>query len=174
MTFGPWRRLSGEELMPLNCSVEEDSWEPWMQGDQTNPKGNQPRIFIGRTDAKADAPILWPPDAMSQLIGKDVDGGKGWREKKREVEEEMVRQHHRCNGHEFEQTLGDSEWKGSLVCCSPWICKESDMAYQLRDWIELRSLLDIHFNYRSVYMSISNSLTVPSLHPSPCNDKSTF
>ena len=49
-----------------------------MQGDQTNPKGNQPRIFIGRTDAKADALILWPPDAMSQLIiGKDADGGKG-------------------------------------------------------------------------------------------------
>ena len=48
-----------------------------MQGDQTNPKGNQPRIFIGRTDARADARILWPPDAMSQLIGKDADGGKG-------------------------------------------------------------------------------------------------
>ena len=62
-----------------------------MQGDQTNPKGNQSWIFIGRTDAKADARILWPPDAMSQLIGKDADGGKGWREKKREVEEEMVR-----------------------------------------------------------------------------------
>ena len=57
-----------------------------------NPKGNQPWIFIGRTDAEAEAPILWPPDAKSQLIGKDPDAGKDWRQKEKgEAEVEMVR-----------------------------------------------------------------------------------
>ena len=55
-----------------------------------NPKGNQPWIFIGSTDAEAEAPILWPPDAKSQLIGKDPDAGKNWRQKKGEAEDEMV------------------------------------------------------------------------------------
>ena len=93
-----------------------------------NPKGNQPWIFIGRTDAEAEAPILWPPDAKSQLIGKDPDAGKDWgqEEVKRVTENEMVRWHHKLSGHEFEQTPGDSEGQGRLVCCSPWGCKESD------------------------------------------------
>ena len=67
--------------MLLNCGVGEDSWESLEhQGDQpVNPKGNQPWIFIGRTDAEAEAPILWPPDAKSPLIGKDPDAGKDWR-----------------------------------------------------------------------------------------------
>ena len=74
-----------------------------------NPKGNLPWIWIGRTDAEAEAPILWPPDAKSQLIGKDSDAGKHWRQmEKRVVEDEMV-SYHQLYGHEFEQTLGDSE-----------------------------------------------------------------
>ena len=69
-----------------------------------NPKGNQPWIFIGRTEA--EAPILWPPDAKSWLTGKDPDAGKDWRQKeKRTTEDEMVRLHCWLNGHEFEQTL---------------------------------------------------------------------
>ena len=57
-----------------------------------NPKGNQPWIFIGRTDAEAEAPVLWPPDVKSRLIGKDPDAGKDWRQKeKRAAEDEMVR-----------------------------------------------------------------------------------
>ena len=56
-----------------------------------NPKGNQPWIFVGRTDTKAEAPILWPPDAKSQVIGKDPDAGKNWRQKKRGAEDEMIR-----------------------------------------------------------------------------------
>ena len=75
------------------------------QGYQTS----QSWIFIGRTDAETDAPILWPPDAKSQLIGKDSDAGKHWRQmEKRVVEDEMV-SYHQLYGHEFEQTLGDSE-----------------------------------------------------------------
>ena len=94
-----------------------------------NSKWNQPWIFIGRTDAVVEAPILWPPEVKSQLIGKDPDAGKEWgQEKKGVTEDEMVGWHHQLNGHEFEQTQEDSEGQGSLTCCSPWGCKESDMA----------------------------------------------
>ena len=68
-----------------------------------HPKGNQPWIFTEKTDAEAEAPIVWPPDEKSQLIKKDPDAGKDWRQKeKRAAEEQMVRKHHRLNGHEFE------------------------------------------------------------------------
>ena len=71
--------------------------------------------------AKAETPILWPPDAKSRLIRKDPDAGKDWGwEKKRMTEDEMVGWHHRFNGHEFEKILGDSGGQGSLACCSPW------------------------------------------------------
>ena len=90
--------------------------------------GNQPWIFIRRTDPEAEGPILWPLDPKSGLIGKDPDAGKDWRwEEKGTTEDEMVGWHHRLNGHEFEQTLADSVEQGSLACCSPWDCKESDM-----------------------------------------------
>ena len=85
-----------------------------------NPKGNQPWIFMGRTDAKAEAPVLWPPDAKCQLFGKDPDAEKDWRQKEKETEDEMVGWHHWLSGHEFEQTPGDSEGQGSLECWSPW------------------------------------------------------
>ena len=92
-----------------------------------NPKGNQLWIFIGRTDAEAEAPILWPPDAKSQLIGKDPDAGRDpGQEEKGPAEHNMIGWHHQLNGHEFEQALRDSEGQGSLVCCSPWGFKESD------------------------------------------------
>ena len=93
-----------------------------------NPKGNQPWIFIGRTDAEAEAPILWLPIAKSQLIRKDPDAGKNWRqEEKRVTEDEIVGWHNQLNGHDFEQAAGDGEGQGRLVCCSLWGCKESDM-----------------------------------------------
>ena len=67
-----------------------------------HPKGNQSWIFIGRTDAEAEAPILWPPDAKNWLTGKDPDAGKDWgQEEKGTTEDEMVRWHHRLNGHEL-------------------------------------------------------------------------
>ena len=70
---------------------------------------------------------FWPSDAKSQLIGKDSDAGKDRGQgKKRETENEIVRWHHQLNGHEFAQTLRDSEGQGSLTCCSSWGCKESD------------------------------------------------
>ena len=89
-----------------------------------NPKGNQSWTFIGRTDA--EAPILWPPDGKSQLIGKDPDAGKDWRQEKQMTDDEMIGWHHWFNVPEFEQTLGDGEGQGSLACWSSWGHEESD------------------------------------------------
>ena len=84
-------------------------------------KGNQLWIFIGRTDT--EAPIVRPPDAKSQLVGKDTDAGKDWRQKKRAAEDQMVGWHYWLNEHEFEQTLGDTEGQRSLAWCSLWGCR---------------------------------------------------
>ena len=90
--------------MLLNYDIGEDSWESLgLQGDQTSPKRNQSWIFIGRTDAEAETPILWPPDVKNWLIGKDPDAGKDWRwEEKGTTEDEMAGWHHWLNRHEFE------------------------------------------------------------------------
>ena len=90
-----------------------------------NPKGNQPQTFNEMTDAEAEAPLLWPPDAKSWLIGEEPDAGKdGGQEEKGATEDEMVGWHHQLKGHESEQTLGDSKGRGSLACCTPWGCKK--------------------------------------------------
>ena len=105
-----------------------------------NPNGNQPWIFIGRSDAEAEVPVLWLPDTKSQIIRKHPDVGKAWgQEEKGVTENELVGWHHWLNGHEFEQALGVGDGQGSLACCSPWFCKELDMTEQL-NWIskELR------------------------------------
>ena len=96
---------------------------PWSarRSDPVNPKGNQPWIFIGKTDAEAEAPILWPLDVKRQLIWKDLGAGKDWRqEEKGMTENVMVGWHHGFNGHEFEQAPGNGEGQGSLAYCSPW------------------------------------------------------
>jgi len=92
-----------------------------------NPKGNQSWISTEKTDTEAEAPILWPPDVKNQLTGKDPDAGKDWGQEEKDVaEDEMVRQHHWLDRHEFEQAPGDSEGQGSLVSYRPWGHKESD------------------------------------------------
>ena len=102
-----------------------------------HPKGNQSWIFIGRTDAEAETPIIWPPDAKNLLTGKDPDAGKDWRQEEKErTEDEMVGWHHWLDGHEFEQSPGVGDGQGSLECCSPWSRKELDMTEQL-NWTEL-------------------------------------
>ena len=108
-----WRKLlsplDGKEIKPVN------------------PKGNESWIFIGRTDAEAETPILWPPDVKNRLIWKDPDAGKdGMWEEKGMTEDEMVGWRHQCDGHEFEKALGAGDGHGSLVCCSPWGRKELD------------------------------------------------
>ena len=113
-----WAVMLEETLeSPLDCKETKPA----------NPKGNQSWIFFVRTDAKA--PILRPPDVKSWLIGKYPDGGKDWKQEEKGVtENEVVGWHQRFNGHEFEQTMRDSEGRGSLACCSPWSCKESGTA----------------------------------------------
>jgi len=109
-----------EELMLLNCGVGEDSWES-LGLQPVHSEGDQPWDFFGRNDAKAETPVLWPPHAKSWLIGKDSYAGRDWgQEEKGTTEDEMVGWHHQLNGHGFEQTLGDGEGQGSVVCYSPW------------------------------------------------------
>ena len=128
--------------MLLNYCVGEDSWEfLGLQGDQTvNPNGNQSWIFIGRTDAEAETPILRPPDVKSWLICKDPDAGKDWgQEEKVMTEDEMVGWHHWLNGHGFGWTPGVGDGQGGPACCDSWGHKELDMTKQL-NWTELTTL----------------------------------
>ena len=85
MWAGIWRRLSAEELMPLHCGVGEDSWESLdcKENPPVQSKGDQSWVFFGRTDAKAETPIRWPPPVKSWLIGKDSDPGRDWGWRKR-------------------------------------------------------------------------------------------
>ena len=93
-----------------------------------HPKGDQSWLFIGKTDAEAETPVLWPPGEKNWLIGKDPDTEKDWRqEEKGMTEDEMVGWHHWPDGHEFEQVLGAGDGQGCLECCSPWGRNESDM-----------------------------------------------
>ena len=86
------------------------------------------RVFFGRTDAKAETPVLWSPHAKSWLIGKDSDAGRDWgQEEKGLTEDEMAGWHHRLNGREFEWTSGVGDGQGGLACCNSWGPKESDM-----------------------------------------------
>ena len=96
-----------------------------------HPKENQCWIFIGRADAKAETPILWPPDAKNWLTVKDPDAGKDWRLEKGTTEDEMVGWPHWLDGYELEQARGVGAGQGSLVCCSSWCRKESDTTERL-------------------------------------------
>ena len=139
------KMLSAKELM-LRTVVLEKTLESPMDSKElqpVNPKGNQPWIFTGRTDVKLKLLILWPPDTNSQLIEKDPDAGKDWgHEEKETMEDHTVGWHHQLNEHELEQTQGDSEGEGSLVCCSPW---ESKSWTQLSDWTTINSCFNLIF-----------------------------
>ena len=113
---------------------------PWTARRKTqpiHPKGNQSRIFIGRTAAEAETPILWPPHAKSWLIGKDSDAGRDWgQEEKGTTEDEMAGWHHGLDGRESEWTPGDGDRQGGLVCCNSWGRKKLDTTERL-NWTEL-------------------------------------
>ena len=84
-------------------------------------KGSQSWVFLGRTDAKAKIPILWPPHVKSCLFGKDSDSGRVWgQEEKGTTENKMVGRHHRRNGHGFGWTVGVGDGQGGLACCDSW------------------------------------------------------
>ena len=114
-----------------------------------HPKGNQSWIFLGRTDAEAETPILWPADTKNWLTGKDPDAGKDWRQEKRMTEDDMVGWHYWLNGHEFEQALGVRDGQGGLVCCSPWSRKELDTT----EWL----------NWTVIQFDINKSKVTPLL-----------
>ena len=102
-----------------------------------HPKGDQSWIFVARTDAGVETPLLWPPDVNSWLIGKDPDAGKDWRqEEKGTTEDEMTGWPHRLNGHEFEYTTGDGDGQEGFECCSPWGWVGHDWATEL-NWTEM-------------------------------------
>ena len=102
-----------------------------------HPEEDKSWVFIGRTDAKAKTPILWPPLAKNWLIGKDPDAGRDWgQEEKGTTEDEMAGWHHQLDGHEFEWTPGAGDGPGGLACCDSWGRKESDMTEWL-NWTEL-------------------------------------
>ena len=119
---GQWKKLSAKELMLLNCGVGEDSWESlglkWVK--PVHSKGNQSRIFTGRTDAEAKISILWPPDAKNWHIWKDPDAGIDWRQEEKGLRE--------WDGWMASLTWRTWIWESSgswwltqsLVCCSPW------------------------------------------------------
>ena len=127
ITDGFWTMVLEKTLeSPLDCKEIK----------AVNPQGNQSWIFIGRIDAEAEAPVLWSLDSKSWLIGKDPHAGKDLRQEEKETtEDETVRWYHWLIEHEFEQASGGGDGQGSLTCCSPWGCKESDMA-EHRNWTE--------------------------------------
>ena len=107
-----------------------------------HPKANQSWIFSGRTDAKAETPVLWPPHVKSWLIGKDPDAGRDWKqEEKGMTEDKMAGWHHRLDALEFGWTLGVDDGQGGLVCCDSWGHKESDTTERL-NWTELNCSWD--------------------------------
>ena len=104
--------------MLLNYGVGEDTLD-WKEIQPVHPKGNQSWMFIGTTDAEAETPILWPPDAKNWLILEDSVAGKDWRLEEMEMtEDEITGWHRRLNWHEFEQALRVGDEQGNLVCCS--------------------------------------------------------
>ena len=100
-------------------------------------KGDQPWVFFGRNNAKAETPVLWPPHAKSWLIGKHSDAGRDWgQEEKGTTEDEMAGWHHWLDGRESEWTPGDDDGQGGLACCDSRGRKESDTTERL-NWTEL-------------------------------------
>ena len=122
-------------------------------------EGDQSWVFFGRTDAKAETPVLWPPHAKSWLIGKDSDAGRDWgQEEKGTTEDEMAGWHHQLDGHESEWTPGVGDGQRGLACCNSWDRKESDTTERLNwlNWmISLDNFIQVHwFKFcTSIWMS---------------------
>ena len=128
-----------------------------------HPKGDQPWVFFGRTDAEAVTPVLCPPHAKSWLIGKDSDAGRDWgQEEKGMTEEEMAGWHHRLDGREFEWTPGAGDGQGGLACCDSWGRKEWDTT----EWTEL--------NWHNILIFASWRTKIKYLFSGPLQKKVTM
>ena len=151
-----WELDYKESWAPKNLSLQtmmlEKTLESPLNCKEIQPvhsKGDQSWIFIARTDAEAETPILCPPDVKKWLIEKHSDSGKDWRQKKETIEDEMVGWHHQLDGHEFEQGPGVGDGQGSLACCSPWGGKEWDMTEWL-NWTELHNIIVFNLHSSSI------------------------
>ena len=143
-----------------NQSILKEFHESFMDCKEiqpVHPKRNQSWICIGRTDAEAEAPVLWPRDARSQLFGKDTDAGKDWGQEVKGAIGWDGRRDHRCSGHESEETQGDSEGQGSLACYSSWVAKSWT---GLSDWITTITTSNYTFSYASGHFQSSSYLTL--------------
>ena len=124
----------------MNCGAEKTLVSPLdcKEIQPVHPKGDQSWVFIGRTDAEAETPILWPPHEKSWLIGKDLNAGRDWGwEEKGTTEDKMAGWHHWLDAHEFGWTPGAGDGQGGLACCDSWGHKELDMTEWL-NWTELK------------------------------------
>ena len=131
---GLWRKLSAKEFSFRTVVLEKTPESPsdWKEIQPVYPKGDQSCVFIGRTDAEAETPVLWPPHAKSWLIVKDSDAGRDWgQEGKGTTEDEMAGWHHWLNAHEFGWTLGVGDGQGGLACFNSWKNRTG-----LSDWSE--------------------------------------
>ena len=165
---GLWRKLSfWTQLLSFWCfwtTVLEKTLESTLDCKETqpvHPKGDQSWVFIGRTDAEAETPLLWPPHTKSWLIWKDPDAGKEWgREKKGTTDDKMVGWHHWLNGHGFGWTPRVGDGQGGLACCNSWGRKELDTTEQL-NWTELKSTqLKSSTNRISIHWTLTVLLVV--------------
>ena len=146
---GLQRKLSAEEWCFWTIVLKKTLESPLdcKEIQPANPKGNQSWIFIGRTDADAETPILWPPDAKNWLIRKDPDAGKDWRQEEK-GSTEMFGWHHWLDGHEFEQTPGVGDRQGSLAYCNP-------LGHRVRhDWATELNWNDSTYNLTCMHISV--------------------
>ena len=130
-------------------------------------EGDQPWVFFGRNDAKAETPVLWPPHAKSWLIGKDSVAGRDWgQEEKGMTEDEMAGWHHWLDGREFEWTPGDGDGQGALACCDSWGRRDLDTTERLSP-CNLDSILCFNPVWHGFFMIYSackiNRMTIYSL-----------
>ena len=142
---GLWRKLSIKELMLLNVVLKKTLESPLdcEEIQPVNPEGIQPWVFFGGNDAKAEAPVLWPPHVNNWLIGKDSDAGRDWGlEEKGTTEDEMAGWHHWFDGRESEWTPGIGDGQGGLACCDSWGRKESDTT----EWLNWTMKWEINNN----------------------------
>ena len=150
----PIKKAEHQRIHAFGLLVLEKTLERYLDGKDIQsvyPKGNKSWIFIKRTDAEAETPILWPLVVKNWLMGKDSDSGKDWRqEEKRMTEDEMDGCHHWLNGHESEQAPGVGDGQGSLACCIHGVTESRhDWATELnwrilwKCWKNLSSLLHL-------------------------------
>ena len=145
-----WELDYRESWAPKNWCFWTAVLEKTLEIQPVHPKGDQSWVFIGRTDVKAETPILWPLDTKNRLLGKDPDAGEDWRqEEKGMTEDDTVGWHYRFDEHEFDQALGVSDGQGGLACCSSWGHRELDTTEWL-NWTELRAAGGWSTNWRTI------------------------